>query len=366
MHPPSVPPTGYARLAPSVARAVLWLALLVAAWFGYAAGRVPSTAWNGRGTPGQGDVALFRAIVDRVQHGEGYYAASAAEMHARGYPTRSLFNWRMPLPLGLAGHMPDPIGAKLLLSLLALAAAGLSFEALARENHNRIGRAAGTVLLLGGPLMFCLVGDLFVMPELWCGVLVVLSLACCGLQRPRTAAALGLAALALRELALPYCLLMLGWACWQRRRGEIAVWLLGLVVWTGYFALHAWNVQQAMPAEGLAHARGWIRFGGLSFVLATTRMNAYLMALPVWATGLYLAAALFGLAGWNTPWGQRVGLTACLYMLAFAVAGQQFNAYWGCVVAPLWCLAVARVPASLADVWRASRTAPNVRQQHAA
>lgn len=347
-------PTGFARLAPGPARTVLALALLGAAGFVWTAAGVPSHAWSGRGTPGQGDVALHRAIADRVRQGEGYYRAEGAELQARGYPTRSVFNWRMPLPLWLVGKSPDPMGAKILLCLLTLGAAVLTFEATARED-GRVGRAAATVGLLGGPLMLCALGDLFVVAELWCGSLLALSLACYGLQRPRTAAALGLAALSVRELALPYCVLMLGLALWQRRRGEAIVWLLGLAAWSVAFALHAWNVQQAMPADGLAHSQGWIRFGGLPFVLATTRMNAYLMSLPAGATALYLAAAFLGLAGWNTGMGQRAGLAACLYAVAFAVAGQEFNAYWGCVVAPIWCLGAARAPASLADLWRAAR-----------
>ena len=63
-------------------------------------------------------------------------------------------------------------------------------------------------------------------------------------------------------------------------------------------------------------------------------MNAYLLLLPQWVTAIYLVAALVGFAGWSTPLGTRIGLAACLYLMAFAVVGQSFNQYWGCARGP--------------------------------
>jgi hypothetical protein len=53
--------------------------------------------------------------------------------------------------------------------------------------------------------------------------------------------------------------------------------------------------------------------------------------------------------------GRRIGLAACLFTVAFAVVGQEFNQYWGSLVAPLWCFGVVRAPASVRDLWKASR-----------
>ena len=41
--------------------------------------------------------------------------------------------------------------------------------------------------------------------------------------------------------------------------------------------------------------------------------------------------------------------------VAFAAVGQQFNQYWGALVAPLWCFGVVRAPASVRDLLKASR-----------
>jgi hypothetical protein len=305
---------------------------------------------------GKGDAALYRAEVDRIHEGEGYYQAAAAELTSRGYPTQNVFNWRTPLPMWLIGRMPAIVLGKVLLSALALALILAAFEALAREENNVIRRPLACALLLSGPLIPCVLGDLFVMPVLWAGVLVALSICAYGLERPRLGVALGLAAVFVRDLALPYCLLAAAIAYGNRRWKELAAWLLGLAAWGLFFALHWHQVSSLITPDARAHAEGWIQFGGAAFVISTAQMNTYLLLLPQWITALYLAGAMFGLAGWHTPLGLRCGLTVCLYLVAFAVVGHEFNQYWGSLLAPLLCFGVARLPASLHDAYsRVSR-----------
>jgi hypothetical protein len=110
----------------------------------------------------------------------------------------------------------------------------------------------------------------------------------------------------------------------------------------------------------VAHANGWLCLGGAPFVLAITQMNAYLLLLPQWVTALYLVAAMIGFASWNSPIGERMGLTAAAYLATFAFVGQPFNQYWGCMLAPMLCLGAARAPAALVDLlsaagWRLPR-----------
>ena len=76
---------------------------------------------------GPGDIELYRAEVDRIRAGESYYDAAASELRSRGYPTRKLFNWRMPLPMWLIGKLPDVSLAKGLLCLATVALICLSF-----------------------------------------------------------------------------------------------------------------------------------------------------------------------------------------------------------------------------------------------
>lgn len=351
-------PTGYARLTRRQARAVL-VVLLVMTGLCVAITLSPlGTTRVGTDGGGEGDIALYRAEVDRIRTGEGYYEAAAAELLGRGYPTRSVFNWRTPLPMWLIGKLPDPVLGQALLGLLALALIVLSFEVLAREQGHGIGRPVACALLLTGPLMPCVLGDLFVSPMLWAGVFIGLSICAYGLKRPGWGVVLGLLAVFFRELALPYCLLAAGIACWHGRRKELAGWAVGLAGWTLFFGLHWLQVAELTPPDARAHGESWVQFGGTAFVISTLQMNAYLLLLPQWITALYFAAAMLGFAGWHTALGKRIGLTACLFVVAFAVVGQDFNQYWGELIAPLFCLGVVRFPASVRDLWRAAELGP--------
>jgi hypothetical protein len=134
----------------------------------------------------------------------------------------------------------------------------------------------------------------------------------------------------------------------------LIAWIVGLAAWLAFFGLHWWQVNGLIQPDAISHRHGWIRFGGAGFVISTAQVNAYLLLLPQWVTAVYLVMAMVGFAGWSTPLGTRIGLTACLFVMAFAVVGQSFNQYWGAMMAPLLCFGVARCPASLRDLLRAA------------
>lgn len=345
-------PTGYARLTPVQARLVL-IALLVVTIFCVTVTLSPIALGRaGKPPRGEGDVALYRAEVDRIRAGQGYYQAASAELLARGYTTRSVFNWRLPLPIWLIGQMPAAALGKALLGLLALAVILMAREALAREGNPW--RALSCGLLLTGPLMLCVLGDLFVMPVLWAGVLIALSICAYGLNRPGWGTITGLSAAFCRELALPYCVVCAAIAWRYHRRRELAAWAVGLVAWLAYFRLHWLRVAELITPDALAHREGWVQLGGAAFVLSTVQMNAYLLLLPQWVAALYFAAAMFGFAGWHTPLGLRAGLTASVFVAALGIVGQEFNQYWGTLLAPLFCLGFVQFPRSLRDLWKAA------------
>ncbi len=114
--------TGFARLRPLAARSVLCVTLLVA--FGSIGITLSPLKSGFADAPyrGPGDLALYRTEERRIRAGESYYEAANVELRQRGYPTRSLFNWRTPLPMWLLGKLPDPALGRVLLGLLALAA----------------------------------------------------------------------------------------------------------------------------------------------------------------------------------------------------------------------------------------------------
>jgi hypothetical protein len=301
---------------------------------------------------GPGDIALYRAEVDRMHDGYGYYDAAEAELRSRGYPTRSLFNWRMPLPMWLIAALGDVFVAKGILALLCLTLAFAAFQLLAGEGTP--GEGLLGVALLTGALLPCVLGDLLVLPELWSGVLLALSAVCFGLERRTAGVAAGIAALFFRELAAPYVLICLGLALYERRGRELALWSAGLAAYALFFAVHLSNVLPRISPDDTAHAAGWIRFGGAGFLISTVQMNAYLMLLPQWVTSVYLGCTLVGCWGWRSAAGTRIGLTIVAYAVAFSIVGNDFNQYWGSMIAPLCCLAASRGPRTLARLVRAA------------
>ena len=106
--------TDYARFTPRLARATL--ATIVAVMgLGVAVTLSPlANSLSDKNAKGN-DVELYRAEVARIHAGEGYYHALAAELPVRGYPTRSVFNWRTPLPLWLLSQLPSAEMGKYLL-----------------------------------------------------------------------------------------------------------------------------------------------------------------------------------------------------------------------------------------------------------
>ena len=301
----------------------------------------------------RGDADFYRAVVARVQAGEGYYDAVARELQAWGYPPHSVFNWRPPLYAWLFGKLPSPAWGQALLCLGVLITLWLAYRAV-RRTGGEIRAAVSTVLLIG-PFAWCGFPGICLFTELWAGMLIALSIAAYALDRWRLGVAAGLLALFFRELALPYCLIALGLACWQRRRTETAWWLAGLALYSVFLTFHSMAAGRYVSNSDVVHASAWIQFGGAGFVLLTTQINFFLLILtPAWVTALYLPLALLGLAGWRGPIGVRTALTAGVFVAAFTVIGiKPHNAYWGLLYAPLLPLGIIWAPAALRDLWTA-------------
>jgi hypothetical protein len=301
---------------------------------------------------GAGDIALYRAKIDRISAGEAYYPAAKAELEARGYPTRSVLNWRTPLPVWLIGVLPAGVG-RALLALVAVGVLAVAGHIVTKEA--RLRWALATLLFLTGALLPVALPGPYVMSEVWCGVLIGASLVCYGIERRGFAVACGLAALFMRELAAPYCLVCGLFAISERRWKESAGWLAGALAYAGFYAWHIAQVLPLIEADARTHAEGWLQFGGAAFVISLVQMNAYLLLLPQWISAVYLLVALVGFAALDGAWGRRAAWAACVYVLAFGFVGQPFNQYWGAVIAPLFCFGAAQGVAALVDLWRAAR-----------
>lgn len=343
----SAPSTSFVTLSPRAARTVL-IAFAALAIFCVGVTFSPlKSDHRFHNMPGEGDLALYKAEAKRMQSGESYYSAVAAELRARGYPMQSPFNWRTPLPLWFFGKLPSP-AAPILLGATSALVLLLGFRVLERE-------AGALATLIGMPLLFgslaaCWIEPLYYLTELWAGVFITLSLCCYATGRRWMGVATGLAAQFLRELSLLYSLISLGLAIRAKQYREAAVWALGLLCYGAFLGYHVATVSKLIRPDDLFQPAGWIQLGGTAFIVGTAHLNSVILTLPQWVAALYFCLAMIGFAGWNSTVGQRFGLTMAAYVMAFAVVGLYYNQYWGALYAPILCFGAARSPAALRDL----------------
>jgi hypothetical protein len=297
---------------------------------------------------GDGDLAAYQAITDRMRDGEGYYQAAHHELLARGYGTQSVFNWRTPLhPEALALAPSDGVAA-LSLAALAVAIIALAAAVVARWQSRAalmtFGLAAACCLItlfIPGPVFFA---------EVVAGVLILAAVSCAALGHTRVSIASGLLALFVRELAGVYVVIALAIALRGRRWREVAAWGLGLVAYGAYFGWHRAQVLAEVSASDPAYDEGWVQFGGFEFVLRTAQMNGLFLALPLVVTAVVLPLALVGLLAWEGPGGSRAALTVFAYVALFCVVGKPDNIYWGALYTPLLIFGLALSPWALRDL----------------
>ena len=294
------------------------------------------------------DLQLYDEMIVEVRSGRDYYDAARDRIPSHGFPISSPLNWRLPTYAWLLSLLPNKCWIQATLTLLSLGALGIAFAGECRMSS--VGHAAVTTFLLFGVMRWSFDGEAYLAQEPWAATLMVISLAAFRLKLPWLAVIFGICALFFRELVLPYCLVAAGLAAWNRRWLEAAGWAAGLL---GFFAYLAWHFSQVQAQLALApglEAGGvglsqWLRFGGLDFVLLTTRMNSLLFSAPGWLLWLYLLATLLGLAKRGEETSQLACFSALLYLAAFAVVGRPENFYWGLMAAPLLCGGLAHAVA---------------------
>jgi hypothetical protein len=288
---------------------------------------------------GEGDLGLFKAVVNGQRLGRPYYEVYGAESRSLGYPTRSVFNWRQPLllkTLSLSPRLGVVLYFALGVALLVQANALLRRELLWVL---AVFNAAAIVVVPGGVYF----------TESWAGLCLGLSAIAYARRREMSGAGWALLALFIRELAAPYCVVAVLIALSRRRWREVGVWLGGAILYSVYFAAHVWQVMQHVAPGDHAHAHSWFYGGGLPFVLNVWRMNGALCAAPAPIFSLVVVA---GVAAW---WARKMPLHVRANVLAYSVlflfVGLPFNTYWGELIAPLVALWLTYAPTGLSTLW---------------
>ncbi len=298
------------------------------------------------------DLAFYDRVIARIAGGENYYDFIVEEQRASDYPVRPGIAVRLPTLAYLHAWLGEP-GMLVLAVLLLGACVWAWWRRLGEEPggppRQRIGAA---LMLMGGSLG--LNRYYFVLHELWAGMLLALAFA---LHRPgrwRASLAVAALALAIREHALPFVLLMGAMAAWRRDWREAAAWGALVLV---FLAAMAWHLSLIAPHVLPSDPAGpdWLVLRGLSGWLGNVVLSSNLRFLPHALAGPLVLLMVLGWAGWKSPAGATGTLLYLGYGLAFMLAGRANNFYWGAVVAPAMFVGIAFVPMALASLVRSAR-----------
>ena len=348
-----------ARLSRPFAILVIVVFLAAAAWcLATPPGKVSKAA------PGHyTDMRLFRDIVGAMEGGKGYYRAASELQRAHHYPTRPFVTVREPtLYLAAAEFGWDRLNRAeiglliviVLLWLFALPPPIIWAEKLA---------AAGLIAVAA---MAPIATSLTPMSEAWTGLLLTLALGLTLWPRAKwwMPVLVIAAALAMRELALPFLLLAAAFAAWERRWQEFAAWAVVAVMFACGLVWHAAQVVQVQLPTDL-HSPGWAGGLGPRAVLLALVNTTLLHTLPM---KFALVVALLPMLGWLALDG-RGGRFAVLllggYALMIAVFSRPDNFYWGFLLIPAWFAGLALVPRALVQLYAAiTRPAPRSPPAH--
>jgi hypothetical protein len=275
------------------------------------------------------DLKCYRGIITRIQHGEGYYQAAYTELSSRGYPTTSIFNWRLPLLGWLLGHIPDDRASRAIPMLLSLLATWLWITLNAKEWP--FARIAAGAILVSGISIYTLLDDIYIIHELWAGILIFISLTARAKGWKMLSWTSGIMALFIRELALPFVAIMTVSSLLERNKHEALAWVAGIIAFFGMYFVHFLALRNFLTGAPLLDFGHWLDLNGWAFVLATFHVHPFLLLLPSWVTSMIVPFALLGFLGWYDSTGIRVRLTIITYIFVFLFIGKKFNAYWGLV-----------------------------------
>lgn len=330
------------QLSPGVSRLIvlIWWVVAVAGMAGlWNRGQFLERGLGGRASSqsdSRNDMEFYHKVVVGVRDGQNYYDVARENLPDYFQRYGSVFNWRLPTYAYVLAFLRNDAMVRIVLLGLILIAVVMSYHA----ERQVLGLWPSNAIAL---LLFIVLGwvfqDAIFTQELWAATLLAVSLGAWGIECRSLAVAAGLAALAFRELMLPYPVVA-GLVCyWSGRRRESFVWLTGIVLFFVYLLWHRAQVQHQlaqMPPVTGGSVDQWLRFGGIDFLLLTGRMtNVFLFPLPGGVVFLTLWLAFLGFVLMPGPRGCVMLMTTSLFWCAFLIIGEPHNFYWGLLYAPI-------------------------------
>ena len=298
------------------------------------------------------DLRLYDAIAERVGNGEPYYEVAVEEQRARGFPVRPGLAVRLPT----LAHVSGALGEWGMIALALLLGGGtlVAWHYRLRDIPGGPGRLRFIMILLVIGAVAGLKPQYLALHEVWSGMLVALSIGLYRTVRWWPALLAAALALAVRELALPYVLLMGAMALWQGRRAESVAWGMLALLFVAALWWHLSTVAQLVSETDPA-GPGWLALRGLGGWTSNIALSSPLQFLPAWLAAPLALLPLLGWAEWKTRFGVT-GFLLCLgYGVLFMIAGRDNNFYWALMVMPVWFVGYAFVPRAFASLWNSAR-----------
>jgi hypothetical protein len=259
---------------------------------------------------------------------------------------------RLPT-LALLAAWLGPNGLLALASLLGLGTLAAWWQRLGEQTVGAERRVFVMLLLVIGAIVGLKPQYIFV-HEVWAGLLLALG---GGLHRPGRWRAAWLpiaAALAIRELALPFVLLLAAMAAWRRDWRELAAWLVLVALFAVGLAWHLHEVGRLiLPSD--RPSPPWLVFRGLGGWTGNIIDSTLLHMLPHRLAAPLALLPLLGWAGWKSRIGVFYTLLFTGYGVLFMIAGRANNFYWALVVTPAWFVGYAFVPMALRSLLASAR-----------
>ncbi|WP_295450254.1 hypothetical protein [uncultured Thiodictyon sp.] len=299
------------------------------------------------------DTALFRSLVTQVRSGGNYYVVAIATQRTSGYPVRPFFTIRLPTLTWLIAYL-SPLVARLLILLLAAATViTLTIRLTAIIDQTNLRMVVGILLIIFG-VFPALVEPAIWQTEIWAGLFITLSLALRQPERYWPSIAAALAAVLIRELALPYLLAMGLLAALAGRRRETLGWGIAIGLFAVAFLAHAQAVHALIQPNDPV-SQGWNGQAGWALFVSSCCLGTILMALPTLVVAVLLPFSFFGLAAWNAPVTLRAFITLSGYALLITMFARVDNVYWVWMISPILGLGLLFAPYCLTDLLRSAR-----------
>lgn len=303
------------------------------------------------------DADLYANVATHVRHGENYYDAVVREHRKHGFPLHPFVTVREPTLAWITAAVGGLTGIRVLLAPFLIGVVVLGVQRLDRLGIARWQWFVGAPLWAAG-FALLMITNLPAQHETWAATLIALSLLVYRRDRLAASAALVLASVLIRELALLTPAVLGLMALLGRRRREFAVWTGVGLIGAAALAMHAIAVSHHVLATD-RHSQGWTRFGGWPFSLSTIESTSLLMLVQPIAP-LVVPLALLGWFSIRTPWANQILALSASYLVVFAFIGRPENWYWGflisamvlpgiCFAGPAVAMLVARLMPRPAD-----------------